>query len=173
MKTLSIIAVLSLLGGCMTQIHAPEGEVQPTGESLGAYSKVFLAPLRVEQLGTGPGDIGAVADVEAELLACMKTVFPGLRANGDMPKGLLMEPVITDIKKVTAYERVLFGFMPGSSAVLMKVRFTDTANRRVIAEPVFYARGFAMSGAATFGITDDMMLDRIADKACDYAKSNL
>lgn len=173
MKRLALVTALACLGGCMTQIPAPKGEVLPSTAPLAGYSRVFLAPIRVEKYESGAGSVGAVTEIETELVSCMTSVFPGVKISGDIPKGLLVEPIITDIKKVTPYERLWFGFLPGSSAVLMKVRFVDTDTKAVLAEPVFYARAAAIGGAVTIGYTDGAMVDRVAAKACDYAKSNL
>jgi hypothetical protein len=62
--------------------------------------------------------------------------------------------------------------MAGSSAVLMTARITEKETGRVVATPLFYARAEAWGGAFTFGVTDNLMLLRIADRLCDYLLAN-
>jgi hypothetical protein len=88
------------------------------------------------------------------------------------PGTLLIEPAIEDLKKVNGGERFWVGPMAGSSAVLLRMRYTDVASRDVIAAPVFYSKANAMGGAWTFGATDNIMLNRVVELACSYARSN-
>jgi len=84
----------------------------------------------------------------------------------------VIEPAIVDLKKVDTAERIFAGAFAGSSAVLLRTRYTDTGSGDVLAAPVFYAKANAMGGAWTFGSTDNAMLTRIVDEACNYAKRN-
>lgn len=85
---------------------------------------------------------------------------------------LLIEPRIQDIKFVNGTARFWGGAMSGSSAVVLKIKFTDKASGKEIADPEFYQRAAAMGGAWTFGATDNNMLVRIAEVASDYIKAN-
>jgi len=42
----------------------------------------------------------------------------------------------------------------------------------VIASPLFFARAAAMGGRWTFGVTDNLMLTRVADRFTDYLAAN-
>ena len=106
----------------------------------------------------------------------MRQIFPSLHdqtaltiANGT---GLLIEPIILDLKKVNVSERIWLGPISGSSAVLLKVIYTDLATKEVVASPTFFARAEAFGGMATFGAMDNVMLTRIVNDACDYTKAN-
>ena len=54
----------------------------------------------------------------------------------------------------------------------MTVRFTDKASGRVIAEPEFFQRAAAMSGAYSFGGNDNAMLIRITSVVEQYLLRN-
>ncbi|MES2405054.1 MAG: hypothetical protein V4567_12065, partial [Pseudomonadota bacterium] len=60
----------------------------------------------------------------------------------------------------------------GSSAVLMRVKFTDAQTGRVIADPEFYQRAAAYGGAWSIGGTDNGMLARIATVVQQYLQNN-
>ena len=42
----------------------------------------------------------------------------------------------------------------------------------MIASPLFFARAAAIGGRWTFGVTDNLMLVRIADRFTDYLAAN-
>ena len=54
----------------------------------------------------------------------------------------------------------------------MKVRIYDSESGDTIAYPEFYQRAAAMGGAYTVGVTDNLMLVRIANLLVEYLKSN-
>jgi hypothetical protein len=62
--------------------------------------------------------------------------------------------------------------MAGSSAVLMKVKLQDAASGEVLAEPEFYRAANAFTGGQTIGVTDNLMLDQIADDIANYCARN-
>ena len=172
----SVLAIAVCTAGCTTNIHAQNETIKPSKAPLGSYQTVSIRPLTVEKYGGDDGDKGAVSRIETELSSCLSSVFPTakpLPREGDGPKGaLLIEPAIVDLKKVDTAERIFAGAFAGSSAVLLRTRYTDTGSGDILAEPVFYAKANAQGGAWTFGITDNAMLSRIVDDACKYAKSN-
>ena len=171
------LAMMTCIAGCTTNIHAQDDTIKPSKAPLGSYQTVSIRPLTVEKYGGDDGDKRAVSRIETELSACLSRVFPGakpLARDGEGPNGaLLIDPAIVDLKKVDTAERIFAGALAGSSAVLLRTRYTDTASGTVLAAPVFYAKANAMGGAWTFGSTDNGMLTRIVADACNYAKSNL
>lgn len=172
MKAFALIAVVGMLAGCTTQIHAPKEGNQPSTEKLGNFPAVFLVPLAIDRAEGAAGDAEALQRIDAELAGCLGKVFPNIQPKGAVGTGLRIEPVITDLKKVSTGERFFVGALAGSSAVLMKVRFTNTATKAVLADPIFYSKASAMSGAWTIGGNDTKMLSRIAANACEYAAAN-
>ena len=83
-----------------------------------------------------------------------------------------MQPSIEELKFVSGGNRAWAGAFAGSSAVRMRVRFSDKATGAVVAEPEFYQRAAAMGGAYTFGGSDNAMLVRIASVIEEYARRN-
>ena len=169
-------AAATLLSACATNIHPQNETITRSKVPFSKFSAVAMRPLAVERSEGDSGDRAAIARVDGQLRSCMQGVFRNLRdsAGGEQPSAgsLVIEPSIVDMKKVNAAERIFLGTMVGSSAMLLKVRFVDSASNDVLAEPVFYAKGSAWNGAWTFGATDNAMLTRIVDDACRYARSN-
>jgi len=67
------------------------------------------------------------------------------------------------------------GFWPGAgrdSYVVMKLRITEQPSGVLVAEPEFYQRAAAMSGAWTFGGQDKDMMHRIALITKQYLLDN-
>jgi hypothetical protein len=85
---------------------------------------------------------------------------------------LLIEPGIEQIKFVSGGKRVFAGAWAGSSAVVMKVKYSEASTGKVIAYPEFFQRAAAMSGAFTFGGQDNAMLGRIVTLITDYSARN-
>jgi len=169
----AVVLVLAL-AGCATHIKAQDETIKPSKVPLGSFQAVELAPLVVEQMEGDSGDRAAVERIDGDLRNCMRGVFPNLAEPGTAAGDgtLLIEPAIVNLKKVNTAERVFLGPLSGSSAVLLRVRFTDKTKNDVVAQPTFYARASAMSGAWTFGTTDNIMLMRIINEACSYSRQN-
>ena len=85
---------------------------------------------------------------------------------------LVITPVVTEIKFIRVGLRVLAGALPGSSAVILRATITEKETGQVIASPLFFARAAAMGGRWTFGVTDNLMLVRVADRFTDYLAAN-
>jgi hypothetical protein len=172
MTKFAIFAAAIVLGGCTTQIHPPTVGNEKSKARLGQYEAVSLSAIKVERMEGDSGDLAAVGHIERNLSTCMKGVFPSLREGQAGSAGLSIEPIITDLKKVNGSERFWLGAMAGSSAVLLKVRYTDKASNQIVAEPTFYAKASAMGGAWSIGGTDNAMLSRVVSEACNYAQEN-
>jgi len=56
--------------------------------------------------------------------------------------------------------------------LIMKVKYIDKASGKVIAEPEFFQRAAAWSGAFTVGGQDNAMLARIVTLVADYTSRN-
>ncbi|WP_341894770.1 hypothetical protein [Ferrovibrio terrae] len=174
MKIIFVAAAGMLLAACTTQIHAKDETIQPSKVPLGKFKYAELKPLIVEKMEGDSSDQKAVEKIANELEGCLNMVFPAIKAGksvADTDTGRLrIEPSIVDLKKVNTGERIFAGALAGSSAVLLKVKYTDLSTQQVVAEPIFYAKAAAMGGAWTFGATDGLMLTRVVENACDYGR---
>ena len=88
------------------------------------------------------------------------------------PRTLLIEPTVTELKFVGGAKRFWAGAMAGSSAVVLKAKFTEKETGKLIANPEFYSKASAMSGAYSFGGNDNAMLRRIANWFAVYVFNN-
>ena len=164
MRNLFLVAALGCLAACTTEIHAQDETIRPPKVPFGHYKTIVLEPLVVAHTEGDDSDREAAERIGTDLQKCLATALPST-AGG--PR-LVIRPEIKDLKKVNASERVLMGSLAGSSAVLLNLTYTDAATKQVIANPTFYAKAAAMSGAWTFGGADNAMLERIATTACAY-----
>jgi hypothetical protein len=170
-KIVCILGGVVLLAGCTTNIHDKNETVIAPKVPFGKFSRVVVKPI-VNDASESEFPANAVTYVQTDLDRCLPPALGSATPNPAAPMAvaatLLVEPTITDGKKVSAAQRIFFGALAGSSAVLMQVKFTDTTTNELIAQPVFYAKAAAMSGAWTLGAQDNAMLGRIAADACSY-----
>jgi hypothetical protein len=168
----ALLSSVLLLAACATQIHEQDQTITPSKVKLGQFKRVTIKPI----------DTSAVPDIadratqrlQESLSKCMAVVFKGIKPFDERATagGLVIEPIIVDMKKVNVAQRIFFGAMAGSSAALLKVRFVDYGKKDVLAEPVFYAKANAFGGAYSAGATDNDMLSRLPLQACDYGRDN-
>jgi hypothetical protein len=85
---------------------------------------------------------------------------------------LLIEPRITDVRKLSRTTRIFGGAFAGDSYINIKVRISELPSGRVIAEPEFYRRTSAMGGAFSVGHRDNVMLDSVAGLIARYVNAN-
>jgi hypothetical protein len=85
---------------------------------------------------------------------------------------LVIEPRIEKLKVVSGGARFWAGAFAGDSYVVMKIRIVEQPSGQQLAEPEFYQRAAAMSGAWTFGGQDKDMLHRIVALANNYLETN-
>jgi len=123
------------------------------------------------------GNQKARGKIDGYLFNNMRYVFRGLHEvdtsfNAANASGLLIEPVIEEIKFVGGAQRFWAGSMAGNSFVKIKVTFRDIESGNILAEPEFYRSGNAFAGSYSMGGTDNEMLRSIAHDVCDYARHN-
>lgn len=154
--------------GCKTDIH-PVEEIHPAPTvSFGNFNQVDLKGIVIaKEYAASGANQKAVAKINLLLQEKISVLFPPANASAT-GQTLLIEPEVLQIKFIGGAGRFWAGAMAGSSAVLMKVRFIDKTDGRVLAEPVFYSKSSAASGAYSVGGNDNAMLHRIASEVAAY-----
>ena len=153
-----------------------EPQNPPPANALGGYDGYELAPIAM-----GPplaGDAGkekAKAKIQdhmnnetAPIIAQWNTDAAG-SARGQT---LLIEPRIEKLKVVSGGARFWAGALAGDSYVVMRLRILEQPSGNLIAEPEFYQRAAAMSGAWTIGGQDKDMMHRIVLLTNKYLLTN-
>lgn len=168
------IAALIVTGACSTHIAPPPNPNQRSIRPFKIFSRVYLLPLHTDRMGGDSGDLAAVKRIQDTLTTCMSQIFPSLSTTtpAERDVGLRVEPTILDLKKVNVSERLFLGPIAGSSAILLKVSYIDNETKQQIATSTVYSKANSWSGTMTMGATDNLMLLRASNLACEYARSN-
>ena len=140
------------------------------------YGKYELATLSIAPTyaGQAPNE-KAAAKIQSYLDSQVKPVLTAWSTAGEASgaKGtLLFTPVIESIKFVSGAGRFWGGALAGSSFVVLRIKISEQESGKVIAEPEFFQRAAAMSGAWTMGGQDNDMLQRIVTVAASYVSAN-
>jgi len=175
---LGATAVIALATtACATRYINPSTvQNPPPTERFAAFNRFELTSVALEPAYADQGaNQKATAKIQEYFDLQVKPLIN--RWNGDKPAGqasrtLLIEPRIEHIKFIGGGARFWVGPLAGSSAVIMKVKYTDKTTGRVIAEPEFFQRAAAWSGAFTIGGQDNAMLSRIVTLVADFTSHN-
>ena len=172
-NALLLICGVLLLNACATRIKAPRTPNPPPLELFSNFSRFEVKPVELApRYARNTNNQRAAAKIQEYFDARVKPQVDQWSAQGAGPSTLVIEPYIEKIKFVPIGKRIMTGALSGSSAVLMKVKYLDKSSGKLIAEPLFYQRAAAMSGAMTFGGQDNAMLARIVTLVTDYNKLN-
>lgn len=172
MKTL-ILATLVLVTSATA---AAEPQNPPPANALAGYDGYELATIEM-----GPpyaGDEGrekAKAKIQDHMLAETSPIIEQWNkaaAGGTSGQTLAIEPRIEKLKVVSGGARFWAGAFAGDSYVVMKLKIIENPSGKQLAEPEFYQRAAAMSGAWTFGGQDKDMMNRIVALANHYLETN-
>jgi hypothetical protein len=168
-----LFILLTLTAGCVTNIK-PSTETNPSPlEKFSAFNRFELIPLKAAN--------NEVAEQKAAMLKIEENIQDRLgkrlqplndKAVNGTTRTLVIEPTVTELKFVSGGKRFFAGAWAGSSAVVLKAKFTEKESGKSIATPEFYSHASAMSGAATFGGNDNAMLVRIANSLAVYVLQN-
>ena len=177
---MTLVLSAALWTGCATNLSKPASAPQPTKVKLSTYSNAVLLPVTIAPaFSQSSANQKAGRKINELTINQMKMIFPNLVvAEGGAPadakekKMLVIEPLIEEIKFIGGAARFWAGAMAGSSAVLMKVTYTDAATGEVIAAPQFYQQANAMGGGYSIGGTDNAMLSQIVQDVALYSKMN-
>jgi hypothetical protein len=143
---------------------------------LNTYATYELRPLTLMKPYAGQGaNEKAAAKIREHIDAHLVPILTAWSTAGTAAGKsgtLVVEPVIEQIKFIGGATRFWAGAMAGSSYVVMRLKISDSASGNVIAEPEFFQRAAAMSGAWTVGGQDNDMLQRIVTVATAYLTAN-
>ena len=173
--TLLLLLAFTLAQGCATNLSKPDGTPQPTPVRLSTFKTITMKKIEIApDFASAGANQKAAKKINEVLVENMRMVFPNLRETDgeDVRSGLLIEPLIQEIKFIGGAARFWVGAMAGSSAVLMKVTFRDASTGEVLQAPQFYRSAGAYSGSWSMGVADNRMLEDVAKDVVNYAKLN-
>jgi hypothetical protein len=170
-----MIQVLLMLGVAATAF-AESPQNPPPSTAFAGYDKYELLPIaRGPPYAGDKGKEAAKDKIQAYMDAETNPIIEQWNKDaveGARGQSLLIEPRIEKLKVVSGTARFWAGAFAGDSYVVMKFRITEQPSGTLLAEPEFYQRAAAMSGAWTFGGQDKDMLHRIVALANLYLQSN-
>ena len=172
-KAIVILLAAIFAQGCATNIRKPASNPQPAKVKFSNFKDVSIKHVILdEKFAQSGANKKAAAKIDQLLIAEMKKLMPSIKSDKGSKKGsMLIEPRIEEIKFIGGMARFWLGAIAGSSAVLMKVTYTDTATGKVIAEPEFYRKASAFAGGM-YGSADNKMLSEIVKDICNYTVMN-
>ena len=177
-RTIHLLVALPLLAACTTDYITPPASAfnPPPSTPLSAFENVELQAVTIaEPYSAHEKNIAAAAKIQENLVVNLTNLISvwNTDSGGAATMGtLVIEPVVTQIKFISASGRVMAGAMAGSSAVVMVVTLRQKETGTVVGAPEFFQRAQAMAGAYTFGAHDNMMLTRVAKLVSDYVQAN-
>jgi hypothetical protein len=174
-STLFLLAAVLFAGGCVTHIKTDVLQNPPPAEKFANFSRFELSNIALVPPYAGQeANEKALVKIQQNLSLRTTPMLEGWSREkaGAAPRTLLIEPTVTEIKFINATSRVWAGALAGSSAVILRVKITEKESGRVVAEPHFYARAAAYSGAFSIGAADNAMLIRVANRVADYLQAN-
>ena len=170
-RTVFACSVL-LIYSNITKADATSPLNPPPAESFNNFQAFEISPSELPEQQRGQDRAIKVAQkIDAALEKRIGTQIKDW-TRGAPTRILLIEPRILNIKAVGGATRFFAGAMAGDSRVTMRVKFTDKASGKVVAEPEFYQHAKAVAGAWSFGGTDNAMLNRIGSLIGTYIEAN-
>jgi hypothetical protein len=168
--------ILAILWLAMGAAAYAEPQNPPPMNALAGYDKYELAPIAMGPPYAGDKGKEAAKDkIQGYMTAETGLIMDQWNADASANtrgQTLLIEPRIEKLKVVSGGARFWAGAFAGDSYVVMKFRFVEQPSGKLLAEPEFYQRAAAMSGAWTFGGQDKDMLHRIVGLANHYLRTN-
>jgi len=177
LKSFAVFASVMVLGACATTDIKPSAVMNlPPSERFASFSRFEVKRIQLAPTySLDEANREATGIIQNHLDVRLNTAVNEWNETGKNAvnsRVLSIEPRIEQIKYLSVGARLGTGALSGSSAVIMRVRYVDTATGKVVAEPEFFQRAAAMGGAWSFGATDKDMLKRIADLVSDYTVKN-
>ncbi|MEX2150082.1 MAG: hypothetical protein WD793_07695 [Steroidobacteraceae bacterium] len=168
--------ILTMLLAVLSSAAFAEPQNPPPVNALTGYDGYELAPVAMGAPYAGDkGKEKARAKIQEHMTAETGPIIEQWNkdaAGSTRGQVLVIEPRIEKLKVVSGGARFWAGAMAGDSYVVMKFRIVEKPSGKLLAEPEFYQRAAAMSGAWTFGGQDKDMLHRIVGLANHYLGAN-
>jgi hypothetical protein len=168
---MAVIVMLAVGTAAMAEPQNP-----PPANALAGYEKYELAPIAMgPPLAGDEGKEKARAKIQEHMTretGAIVALWNKDAAGSSRGQSLVLEPRIEKLKVVSGGARFWAGALAGDSYVVMKLRIVEQPSGTVIAEPEFYQRAAAMSGAWTIGGQDKDMMHRIVLLTNQYLQSN-
>lgn len=175
---LAMIMILGLAsGGCATTYIKPSTvQNPPPAEKFAAFNYFELKRVSLDdayaQQNVNQRAASRIQEHFDERVASLVNDWNRGRTQDKSSRTLVIEPRVQHLKFIGGGARFWAGPIAGSSAVIMKVKYVDKSTGKLIAEPEFFQRAAAWSGAFTVGGQDNAMLARIVTLVADYTKGN-
>ena len=174
------MAVFLLMTGCATHISKPAKEIMPTKVRFGEFKNVEMKSVGIsEEFASAAANQKALKKIDEILFRDMKMIFPSLKRveggkdfSSTCGRTLQITPFVKEIKFIGGAARFWVGAMAGSSAVLMQATYRDSSTGEIIADPEFFRKAGAYSGAWSIGAADNKMLEDIAQDVVRYSSNN-
>jgi len=149
-------------------------QMSPPSEKLSSFAEFELSPITMSPEIADGAKKQAYAEKLGNMLETKITPLLGeWRAASDGGSGtLVIQPDVVKLKVVSGGARFWVGAMAGESKVDMSLRLIDKASGKVIASPRIARSAGSMSGAWSFGATDQNLLRYIVDIANQYLVEN-
>lgn len=175
--TFALIAVIGLaVVACATRYIRPSTVWNPPpAEKFAAFDRFELTRVALDPAYSDHhANRKATAKIQEHFDLKVKSLLDAWNGKpmAETSRILLIEPRIEHIKFIGGGPRFWAGALAGSSAVIMKVKYTDKTTGKVIAEPEFFQHAAAWSGAFTVGGQDNAMLSRIVTLVADFTSHN-
>ena len=165
-----LCGVFGISGVASAQLTNP-----PPAKPLSAYGSYELLPVELDKAEAAEkGKEKAAAQVQEQVTALVAPIVAdwNRKPPAEGAPHLVIAPRIDVIKKVGGASRFWAGALAGDSYITMHVRMTEQPGDVVVADPMFYQRAAAMSGAWTIGAQDTDMLRRVAQLIADHLRAN-
>lgn len=170
LRLLLPFALVLACSACVTHIRPDVTNNPPPAEAFSHFQHFILEPTKVSSAAAH--EKAAIAKIDVYVQQRVAATLAGWENRNQDGRTLDVQPEIVELKFVGGGARFFAGALAGSSAVVMRYRFTDAQTGRVVADPEFYQRAAAMGGAWSVGGTDNGMLARIATVAQEYLNRN-
>ena len=173
----TIMAAAVFAQGCATKISKPASAPEPASVKFSTFKNFAMKNVVIaDKYAESGANKKAAAKIQELMTDEMKKALPGLKVVEDSSAvakkdSLLIEPKIEAIKFIGGMARFWLGAMAGSSAVRMKVTYTDMSSGKIVADPVFYRKASAFAGGM-YGAADNRMLNEVVKDAANYTVFN-
>jgi PBP1b-binding outer membrane lipoprotein LpoB len=137
---ITLLMLLALTAGCTTNIK-PSVETNPApAEKFSAFNRFELLPVQAatSEVSNQQAAMKKIEENTQNILGKRLQQLNSKPQTGQ-PRTLLIEPTVTELKFVSGGKRFWAGAMAGSSAVVLKAKFTEKETGKLIANPEFYS----------------------------------